>query len=275
MNCPVGPRWAILAGALFLIVPTTAQAQAPAPAANEAAELAKKLSNPVASLISVPFQNNWDYGLGTTNASKYTLNFQPVVPITLNEKWNLIVRTIIPYVSFGALSPSSSGAGGLGDTVQSFFLSPKEPTSGGWIVGVGPALLYPTATSRSTGSGKWAAGPTGVLLKQENGWTYGLLANWLWSYAGPESRASVNATFLQPFLTYTTKTYTTIGLNTESTYDWTNRDWNVPLNLTLSQLLKVGGKPVSVTLGGRYYATTPTGGPDWGLRFVVTLLFPK
>ena len=256
---------------VLLGVPARGEAQS----ADEAAELAKKLSNPVASLISVPFQNNWDTGLGTTDASKYVLNFQPVIPITLNEKWNLITRTIVPYVSFGALSPTGSGAGGLGDTVQSFFLSPREPTSGGWIVGVGPALLYPTATSRPTGSGKWAAGPTAVLLKQEHGWTFGLLANWLWSYAGPESRPSVNATFLQPFLTYTTTKALTVGLNTESTYDWTNDAWTVPLNLSVSQLLKVGGKPMSFTVGGRYYATTPTGGPDWGLRFVVTLLFPK
>jgi len=264
-----------LAPLLLLRLTAPAQSTPSAPVVDEAAELAKKLSNPVASLISVPFQNNWDYGLGTTNASKYILNFQPVVPVTLNEKWNLIVRTIVPYVSFGALTPTSSGAGGLGDTVQSFFLSPKEPTSGGWILGVGPVLLYPTATSRSTGSGKWAAGPTVVLLKQEHGWTYGFLGNHLWSFAGPESRASVNATFLQPFLTYTTKTYTTIGLNTESTYDWANDAWSVPLNLSVSQLLKVGGKPVSFSLGGRYYATSPAGGPDWGLRFVVTLLFPK
>ncbi|HQQ76897.1 MAG TPA: transporter [Thermoanaerobaculia bacterium] len=243
--------------------------------ANEAAELAKKLSNPVANLISVPLQSNWDYGLGTTNATKYVLNIQPVIPITLTERWNLITRTIVPYVSFGALSPVESGAGGLGDTVQSFFLSPKEPTGGGWILGAGPVLLYPTATSRSTGSGKWGAGPTVVLLKQEHGWTYGVLANHLWSFAGPENRASVNSTFLQPFLSFTTATYTTIGFNTESTYDWTNDAWTVPLNLTAAQLVKVGGKPVSFTLGGRYYATTPSGGPDWGLRFVVTLLFPK
>ena len=266
---------ALLAFGVLLGSAPRGNAQAPAAGADEAAELAKKLSNPVASLISLPLQNNWDYGLGTTNATRYTLNFQPVIPITLNEKWNLIARTIVPYVSFGALSPGGSGAGGLGDTVQSFFLSPKEPTSGGWILGAGPVLLYPTATSRSTGSGKWAGGPTVVLLKQDSGWTYGLLANHLWSFAGPESRGSVNATFLQPFLTYTTKKATTLGLNTESTYDWTSDRWTVPLNLSVSQLLKVGGKPVSVSLGGRYYATTPTGGPDWGLRFVVTLLFPK
>ncbi|MDQ3775630.1 MAG: transporter, partial [Pseudomonadota bacterium] len=89
------------------------------------------------------------------------------------------------------------------------------------------------------------------------------------------STADVNATFLQPFVSYTTKTFTTFGLNTESTYDWENNQWTAPLNLQVSQLLKLGKQPIQLTLGGRYYAEKPEGGPDWGLRFVITFLFPK
>ena len=164
---------------------------------------------------------------------------------------------------------------GLGDTVQSFFFSPKAPTSGGWIWGVGPVFLWPTGTDDALGTGKWGAGPTAVLLKQQKGWTYGALVNHLWSYAGKSDRADVSATFLQPFVTYTTKTYTTFGFNTESTYDWKNHQWTVPLNVSVAQLLKMGNQPVQFTLGTRYYADKPSGGQDWGLRFVVTLLFPK
>lgn len=262
----------LIACACLLVAPGYGSAQTPPP---DEAELARELSNPVANLISVPIQNNWDYGLGTTNASRYTLNVQPVIPFTVNEKWNVITRTIVPYVSFSALSPGTSGAGGLGDIVQSVFLSPNAPTKGGWLWGAGPVLLYPSATSRSTGTGKWGAGPTFVILKQQCGWTFGLLANHIWSYAGPESRPSVNATFLQPFVAFTTQTFTTIGANTESTYNWTNSQWSVPLNLSLSQLLLVAGRPVSFALGGRYWAETPAGGPDWGLRFTATLLFPR
>jgi len=253
----------------------SAQGQKEATASgDDAAELAKKLQNPVASLISVPMQSNWDFGIGSANAMRYTLNVQPVIPFSLNEEWNLITRTIIPVIH--AESPVAGGdsAGGLGDIVQSFFFSPKEPV-GGWILAAGPVALWPTATDGALGAGKWGAGPTVLALRQEHGWTYGLLANHLWSYAGQSDRAEVNATFLQPFVSYTTKKQTTFGINTESTYDWQNSQWTVPINLAVSQLLKLGGQPMQFQLGGRVYAERPDGGPDWGLRFTVTFLFPK
>jgi len=240
-----------------------------------AAELAKKLSNPVASLISVPIQNNWDFGIGSANAMRYTANIQPVIPITLSEDWNLITRTILPIVY--AESPVKGGSSkfGLGDTVQSLWLSPKAPTSGGWIWGAGTVLLWPTSTDDALGVGKLGAGPTALALKQVNGWTYGMLFNHIWSYAGQGSNPDVNATFIQPFVSFTTKKFTTYGLNTESTYDWSNSQWTVPLNVSVSQLVKIGGRPVQFQLGAKYYAEKPDGGPDWGMRFVVTFLFPK
>ena len=114
-----------------------------------------------------------------------------------------------------------------------------------------------------------------MVLQQRSGWTYGVLANHIWSFAGSSHRTNVSSTFLQPFLAYTTKTYTTFTMNTESTYDWAEGQWTVPLNPQVSQLLKIAGQPISFTVGGRYYATRPDEGSDWGLRFVVTLLFPK
>jgi len=240
-----------------------------------AAELAKKLSNPVASLISVPIQNNFDFGAGPNgDGFQYKVNIQPVVPISLNETWNLISRTIIPVVYQENIVGTSSQAG-LSDTVQSLFFSPKAPTSGGWIWGVGPVLLLPTATDDLLGTEKWGAGPTAVLLKQQNGWTYGVLANHIWSYAGESSRADVNATFLQPFLTFTTPKQTTFTINTESTYDWANSQWTVPLNASVAQLVKLGKLPLQFQIGARYYAEKPANGPQWGLRFSVTFLFPK
>ena len=240
-----------------------------------AAELAKKLSNPVASLISVPIQNNFDFGGGPNgDGFQYKVNIQPVVPISLNEKWNLISRSIIPVVYQENIFGTSSQAG-LSDTLQSLFFSPKAPTSGGWIWGVGPVLLLPTATDDLLGTEKWGAGPTAVLLKQQNGWTYGVLANHIWSYAGESSRSDVNATFLQPFLTFTTPKQTTFTINTESTYDWANSQWTVPLNASVAQLVKLGKLPLQFQIGARYYAAKPANGPEWGLRFSVTFLFPK
>ena len=240
-----------------------------------AAELAKKLSNPVASLISVPIQNNFDFGGGPNgDGFQYKVNIQPVVPISLNETWNLISRTIIPVVYQEKIFGTSSQAG-LSDTVQSLFFSPKAPTSGGWIWGVGPVLLLPTATDDLLGTEKWGAGPTAVLLKQQNGWTYGVLANHIWSYAGESSRAEVNATFLQPFVSFTTPKQTTFTINTESTYDWANSQWTVPLNASVAQLVKLGKLPLQFQIGARYYAEKPANGTEWGLRFSVTFLFPN
>lgn len=242
---------------------------------DQAAELAKKLANPISSLISLPLQSNFDFGAGPDgDGFQYKINIQPVIPIELNDDWNVISRTILPFVYQEDVIGATDQTG-LGDTVQSLFFSPKEPTAGGWIWGAGPVILLPTATDDLLGSEKWGAGPTAVVLKQANGWTYGALANHLWSFAGEDSRQPVNATFLQPFLSFTTKKQTTFTVNAESTYDWENTQWTVPVNLMVSQLVKIGGAPVQFQLGGRYYAETPTNGPEWGLRFAVTLLWPK
>ncbi len=242
-------------------------------AAAHQAELVKKSLNPVADIIAVPIQNNWDFGIGPADAMKYTANIQPVIPFSLSKDWNLITRTILPLIYQESRFAGDGSHSGLGDVLQSFFLSPKEPV-GGWILGGGPALLYPTATDSVLGAGNWGAGPTIVALRQEKGFTYGVLANQIWSYAG-WSEKEVNATFLQPFFSYSTKTYTTFTVNTETTYDWAGHQWTVPVNFMLNQMLKVGKQPISLQLGYRYYAEGPSGGPEWGLRFAVTFLFPK
>lgn len=286
------------------------------PAQDDESELAKKLNNPVASLISVPFQANEDFHMGPTNKGyQFKLNFQPVAPISLGKDWNLIVRTILPVIDqhdvfyqpvprFPGLPektlnqippalrddaenlarklydhevkkhPQNRSQDGLGDTVQSFFLSPKDPGPGGIIWGLGPVFLYPTATQDLLGGGKWGMGPTFVVLKQTGGWTVGMLANQIWSIGGNEDRNNISASFIQPFIVYTTKTHTSFGLNTESTYDWETSQWTVPINLSVTQILKIGKQPMSIQLGGRYYADGPSGAPDWGVRLAFTLLFP-
>ena len=263
----------------------------------DSTELAKELANPIASLISVPFQNNVDLGIGPNEEGwRYTLNIQPVIPISLNSSWNLIVRTIIPYVHqddvFKANAPIISEdidgipvdvtsephparvQDGLGDILQSFFLSPKTPAFGRIIWGLGPVFLYPSATDPLLGSEKWGAGPTLVALVQQKGWTVGGLFNQIWSFAGDQDRTYVNATFFQPFIAYTTKTSTTFTLNSESTYDWRGEQWTVPINFIVSQVFKVGKQPVSLQVGGRYYFEAPNAGPNWGARLNFTLLFP-
>jgi hypothetical protein len=269
------PKIWLTALSLGLIMGWHGPIQAQQGGVDEAAELAKKLANPVASLISVPFQYNYDTNFGADDdGSKSLLNIQPVWPFSLGEDWNLITRTIVPVVSQTDLPPGTD-ASGIGDILQSFFFSPKAPV-GGWILAVGPVMLYPTASDDALGGGKWGTGPTALALKQLNGWTYGMLLNHVISFAGDADRADLNGTFMQPFLSFITKTKTTFGVSTESTYDWESEQWAVPLNATVSQLLLVGGMPISLQGGIRYWAEAPEYGPEGvGYRFQVTLLFPK
>ncbi|WP_235938478.1 transporter [Endobacterium cereale] len=240
------------------------------------ADLAKQLSNPVASLISVPFQFNYDRGYGPQDGHRSVLNIQPVVPISLNEDWNVISRTIIPVIWQDDVAGESGSQFGLGDVLQSFFFSPKQPTAGGLIWGVGPAFLLPTATDPLLGSEKFGLGPTVVLLKQDSGFTYGALVNHIWSVAGDSSRADISSTFLQPFVSYTTPDAWTFTLNTESSYDWKNDEWAVPVNVSVAKLVKLGEQPVSFQVGARYWASSPDNGAEgWAFRAGVTLLFPK
>lgn len=251
-------------------------ALAPAARASDA-DLAKQLANPVAALISVPFQGNYNSGIGPLGDGEQVLvNVQPVIPITLNQDWNLISRTILPVISQQDIGPGTGEQFGLGNTVQSLFFSPNR-TFDGWTFGAGPVFYLPTNTDDLLGPEKWGAGPTGVALWQGSGWTVGMLANHIWSFAGAGEDPDINATFLQPFVSYTTADSWTFALNTESTYDWENEAWSVPVNGTVSKLVNLGGQPVSLVGGVRYWAESPEDvGPDgWGARFGITFLFPK
>lgn len=241
-------------------------------AANDA-ELAQKLSNPVADLISVPFQFNYDRKIGPNDGSRWLLNFQPVVPISLNENWNVISRTIVPLEAANGLVPGTSPTG-IGNVLQSFFFSPKKPTKGGLIWGAGPVFSLPTSSNPQFGPSELAVGITGVVLKASKGWTYGVLANQLWNTGGS---TDISNLYVQPFLSYTTPKAWTFSVNTETNYDWLNDEASVPINLQVSKLVKLGGKqPLSIGGGVRYWAqSAPTDPEGVGFRITATFLFPK
>lgn len=265
----IGTLAGICLGAVACASPLSAQD-------SDSVALAKKMSNPISSLISVPFQLNYNSGYGPDDGGQWLLNLQPVVPFQLSNDWNLISRTIVPFVSNYSDMPGGS-VSGVGDIVQSFFFSPVQPTAGGTTWGVGPVFMLPTATDSRLGSGKWGAGVTAVALKQSGGWTVGGLANHMWSFAGDEDRADVNATFVQPFVSYTTGSATSFAVNTESTYNWETSEWSVPVNFMVNQMIKLGpNQPAQIGAGARYWADSPEGGPEgWGLRVNFALLFPK
>ncbi len=258
---------------LPLAWPMLAAAQQAAAPAHDADALAKALSNPVAALISVPLQYNYDETYGD-DGYKHTLNIQPVVPISVSEHWNMISRTILPVTYQKDVIPGTDQAG-IGDITQSLFFSPKKPTASGVIWGIGPAFLLPTGTD-DLGADTWGLGPTLVVLKQDHAWTYGALINHISDVGGVGShRADISSTFLQPFLSRAFPGGRTLSFNLESTYDWKAKQWTVPLNIGYSKVTKIGGQMISFQGGVRGYLEKADGGPDWGLRFTATLLYPR
>ncbi|AAZ26771.1 hypothetical protein [Colwellia psychrerythraea] len=239
--------------------------------------LAKELSNPVAALISMPLQLNYDENIGIDDkGSRTTLNIQPVVPFSIHDDWNIISRTILPVIEQSDIYSGAGSQSGIGDIVQSVFFSPKALTSNGWVWGAGPVLLLPTGSDDLLTADKFGLGPTAVVLKQQGPWTYGALGNHIWSVGGSDNKADVNATFFQPFLSYTTPTATTFALNTESTYDWESKQLALPINMTITKVISLGDQLISVGGGVRYWAKSTDNGPEGvGFRLIFTMLFPK
>lgn len=258
---------AILYAFLFVIVLPVQAEEVPGAKQGGDADLAQELSNPIANLITIPVQMNYDRGIGVDDDGwKLQTNIQPVIPFSVNDNWNLITRTIIPVIYQDDLFPGSGSDFGLGDINMSLFFSPKRPTSGGWLWGAGPVLLFPTATESLLGAEKWGAGPALVALTMRGPWTVGMLANHIWSYAGDSDRQDISSTFMQPFMAYTTPNAWTYSVQSETTYNWETEKWSVPVNVAVAKLVRWGKLPVSLQAGVGYWFESPDTGPE-GFRF--------
>ena len=273
---PVAPlvalRCALCATALFVI------AAAPVRAEMSAEELAKAVQNPVANLISVPFQNNTNFNVGPQNGTQNILNIQPVIPVSLNADWNLITRTILPVISQPGFAPGQDSTTGLGDLQFSAFLSPN--TTAGLIWGAGVIVQAPTHSNDRLGNDRWGLGPTAVVLRMEKGspWVYGALANNVWSTSSSSSDPAYNNFLLQPFLNYNFPGGLYLTSGPIITANWkadSGQRWTVPFGGGVGKIFHIGKLPLNAQASAYYNVVRPDNGPDWQLRLQVQFLFPK
>ena len=247
-------------------------------AAESEADLAKKTQNPVADMISVPFQNNFNFNYGPNNDLQYVLNLQPVIPIHLDKEWNLVTRTIIPVIN----QPWPESKFGLGDLNTTLFLSPAKllpVAEGGLFWGVGPILQFPTATNDILGSGKWAAGPSAVVGYLGKTWVLGALANNMWSFAGEDERPYVNLMTVQPFINYNLPDAWYLSFSPIITANWSakhSQQWTVPLGGAVGKIFRIGKLPFNAQLGAYYNVVRPDDiGPEYSIRAQIALLLPS
>lgn len=249
------------------------------PAMKESGEdLAKASQNPVADLVSIPIQSNFNFDYGADrDKSQIVTNIQPVIPLGLNTEWNLITRTIIPviYTEFPAYQT------GVGNIQFTGFLSPAKP--GKLIWGFGPVIQFPSHTDTYLGGNKWSGGPSavGLFLDKDSPWVVGLLVQNLWSFAGPttsKENPTVNQFLAQPFINYNLPKAWYITFSPIITADWKAPgpdQWTVPVGLGVGKIFKIGKLPFNGQVAGFYNVARPEIGPNWSLRAQIALLLPK
>jgi hypothetical protein len=261
---------------------------ATSPGGSDTAALAKATQNPVASLISLPLQNNNNFGIGPYNRTGDIFNIQPVIPTKVSDKVMLITRVIQPIVWQPYAQQPTGGQVGIGDMNPTFFLSPAN--AGKLIYGVGPAFVLPTATSTQTGQGKFSLGPSVVALVQPGHWTVGVLINNVFSVAGSAHRPDVNQMLLQYFVNYnlnkgyylTSGPIVTANWNAKGTGDAASGNdttggsvWVLPFGGGIGQIRRLGPQPINWTVQFYGNAIHPPGASPWSFKFQIALLYPK
>jgi hypothetical protein len=292
----IAPLLLIIAGCC--LAPAGAQtadssAAAPAPAAASgmtpeqeqaaAAAVIKASENPVGNIAVIPFQNNWNPGVGPYARTQYNLNIQPVVPIELTPTLTLIARSIIPLINQPSPLPPTTCATtgcpwsfGLGDVQEQFYIAPKV-APGKLIWGAGPVIYLPTATPAGLGAGKTSIGPTVVALIMPGTWVIGILANQAWSVIGPSSAPSVSVFYTQPFVNYNFGKGWSLTSAPGITANWNapgNNKWTVPLGMGIVKTFKLGDQPQQLQLAYYGNIVRPIGVAYSTWRLQWSLLYP-
>jgi len=244
---------------------------------HDSGSLAKASQNPVAKMISVPFENVTSFNNGPEDAVGNVLSIKPVIPVNLTENWNLINRAIIPTIYQQERVSGEGDQSGIGDITYQGFISPAKP--GKWIWGVGPQLSMPTGSARMT-TDKWSLGPTAVLLTMPGHWVIGALVANIWSIGGAtDSNApDVNMFSAQYFITYNMKGGWYLSTTPTITANWEEDDssnrWTVPVGGGFGRVFKIGKQPVNAGLKAYYNVESPDEASDWNITASITFLFP-
>jgi len=257
---------------LLLITASILLAISISKAQDAAEDLSQQAANPLADLMSFPFQNNLNMNYGPYNRNVNVLNIQPVLPFAGGK---IITRSIFPIVRIPDFSSESGKlSSGLGDIVLTAFYVPESKVM--W--GIGPVLELPTG-GEMRGSQKWSIGPSFVMLVQPGEWTFGALINNAWSFAGNSDRNDINHMLFNLFIVRQIGDGWYVNSAPIITADWTaeaDQRWIVPLGLGGGKLVFLGGKlPVNLQSQIYYNVVRPDFGPEWQWRFQLQILLPK
>jgi hypothetical protein len=239
--------------------------------------LLQKLANPLAALASFAIIGDFDYHVGPLEEGhRSTWNLKPTIPLHLGDEWNVISRTNLPVIYQEDIAPGSGAQAGVGDLVEALYLAAVQPGRRGWIWGAGPLIRMPTGSDPLLTAGKWAVGPSVAAVKQQDDFTFGLIAGQLWSVAGSDQRSDISVCTLEPFVTYRAEGLWNLSLHMPCSYDFHARQWTIPATLTVEKLVSYQRYPVTISFGLRYWADAPDNAPhDLAFQFGLTVVFPN
>lgn len=274
MSCP---RWltVLIAGSFFWFLITSPGWPQPEETQEVAEDVAEELTNPIAHLFAVPIELQYEAGVGNPDGTRMTLHARPIVPFAITPDWLVITLTQLSLIHQSHLVPGAGAQLGLGNVMASQLFTPGRPGPDGLLWALGPVTLLPTATSPLLGLNRWALGPMAVVVKHARPFTVGLMANHLRSVGGDPAQPDLQATSLQPFVSHVSAGGLTLGVRTEAVYSWTGGQWNVPLDLTASQVVKFGERSGNVGATFRMNPFGPAATPDWMVSMQVTPIFQR